>query len=88
MARSALLLPCPHLPTLARILLEPFLNHFHPNPWLRSASGKTQPKSQAPFNTCINVHSFFTIHTAYEGTLDTQSPYILEGEAQDHQAQM
>lgn len=52
--------------TLGPLDLEPFLNHFHPNPWLRSASEKTQPKSQAPQNT-LHQSTFVHHHTQAQG---------------------
>lgn len=64
LAWPAQICPSPVLssPLSPWVLLEPLLNHFHPNSWLRSASGKTQPKSQAPFNTlhqrtCVHHHT-------------------------------
>lgn len=55
--------------------------------------GKHSPSHKPPLTPCINVHAFITIprhrafHGAHGGALDTPSPYILEGEAQNHQAQ-
>lgn len=88
MARLHLPLPCPRFPTLAGSSWSLFLTTFTQILGSGRFLGK-QPKSRAPFNTRINVHSFITIqrHRAYDGALGTQSPYILEGEAQDYQAE-